>query len=453
MRAHRLWWSLAAVAAAIAAIAIARWLGALASGAPVLYGEGAVAHAAVLARDRLEYTTGMDGSSFVAANYPPLYLHLAGLADPFVAGRGASIVSALFVAGAVARIAYRRSGALVAVALAAMWLASLPVVVWGAAVKPDLFALGLTVAAVLAAERRARPMLAGLLIALALWSKPTAALPAAALAVYLSGDPRALARFVVAGIATSAAVLVFAWTDLRAMFEHVVRWNALPWHADQAGLLVALLVLAFGAPLALYAVMRPRGAVAAYAVAAVGIALLGGREGATMNYLLDLTAAVALGLAARSDRLAPTPLAGVIAAQLLLAVTLLDPFGLASGRVTTGAWAAPERRAVVHALPGDLLVEDAGLLVVDGRAPRVDDLFLWSRLLEQGALPDGDRLVETVRARRFDAVVSEADLAHLGTAPLYERQRWAPLLVDAIVSGYRLERVESGLYVYRRAAP
>jgi len=172
-RALVAWSAYALVAWIIALAALARWLWAVTLDGPVIYGEGAVAHAAILARDRLEYTVGARFGDvpplFTAANYPPLYFHLAGLGDPFLVGRAISIVATVAVAAAIGWRA-RTGGALVASALAAAWLASFPVAVWGAAVKPDLVALALAVGAVLAlsAPRLADgPLVAGAVLDLA----------------------------------------------------------------------------------------------------------------------------------------------------------------------------------------------------------------------------------------------------------------------------------------------
>jgi len=58
----------------------------VALGGPVLYGEGAVVNAA---RDLGGAYRNAGGEVFVAANYPPVYLWLAGLGagDAFLAGR------------------------------------------------------------------------------------------------------------------------------------------------------------------------------------------------------------------------------------------------------------------------------------------------------------------------------------------------------------------------------
>lgn len=450
------WWALLAVAAPLALIAIAHWIWAMGVRAPVLYGEGAVAHAAILARDHLEYATlaATSGPIFVAANYPPLYFQLAGIGDPFITGRALSVVGTLFVAGAIAWTA-RDGGPVVALALATAWLASMPVSVWGPALKPDLVALALTVGAVLALQRRpASPIIAGIAIALALTAKPTAALPAIALGVLLVSRGRGAAvRYAAAAFVTGALVLVATGSADARMLEHVVTWNALPWRAEQAALLAVLGLLVFGVTIVALALRRRTAdAIGVYALAAAAIVALGGRDGATVNYLLDLTAAASLGIAA----LAPSLRASVgypvaVAVQALVAVALLNPFGVLPWRlVSSGAWASADRLAVVSAIPGDLLVEDSGLLVADGREPRVDDLFLWSRLMELGDLPAGDRLLATVRNGGFDAVVSETDLAAIERAPMYERQRWHPMLVSAVLDRYQLERETSGLFVYRR---
>src|SRR5204862_4230706 len=154
MRSRAMWaWAAYLVpAAGLAIYAMVQWLSALASRTSVLYGEGAVANAARLARDGVAYLD-VDPDRFVAANYPPLYLHVASLGDPFVAGRIASIVSTLGVAGLVF-VSARSAGRVVAAALALGWLALAPVAIWGPAVKPDLVALFITVLAVVILDRR-----------------------------------------------------------------------------------------------------------------------------------------------------------------------------------------------------------------------------------------------------------------------------------------------------------
>jgi hypothetical protein len=467
------WLVLAAVAGAIALAATARWIWAVTLAGPVLYSEGAVAHAALLARSGLEYVPGAAAFDtqvrpiFTAANYPPLFFRVAGLGDPFVIGRIASIASTLFVAGVIAWRAWP-AGPLTALAVGAAWLASFPVVVWGAVVKPDLLALALTVAGVVAlAVDRRRPLLAGALLALAVWAKPTAVVPALALAVWCArADRGTLVRYIASlslGLVALGVALVgptfaepLAKGACCGWARHVIAWNALAWSPSQVALLGFLALVTIGALVAVPTALRSwRGALGAYGAGALGIVVLGGREGATVNYLLDLTAAGALAVAAAAPALRGPVAPLLIAAQLVIGVAAFDPFGVLAGRPGTGAWGDPGRIDVVRSLPpGPVLAEDSGLLIAAGREPVADDVFLWSRiyaLASDGGPPfeEGPRLLEAVGAQRFVAIVTESDLSGIGQAREFTRARWHAHLVEAVLGRYTLDRTVNGLWVYR----
>lgn len=470
-RAALAWRGYAIVALALALVGIGHWVWAITLRAPVLYGEGAVAHAALLARDRLEYTTGASTGAadalrplFTAANYPPLYFWAAGIGDdPFVVGRVMSVLAVLFVTGAIAWRA-RPAGWLVAGAIALAWLGSVPVLQWGAAVKPDLLALGLTVGAVVALDRgRPRAFLAGVLIGLAVMTKPTAVLPGLALLAFvLSRDRSAALRGVAGGMVGVVLVSALTLRPDKEVWTHVVDWNALPWRAELAAPLVLVALLVLAVPIVTLVVTRPSTTVVtAYVAGAVGVLLLGGREGATINYFLDLSAALALAIAGRAPRLGAGmlyPVASIV--QAAVAIVLVNPFGVVPSRPPgPGAWADPGRVSAVAALPGTLLVEDGGLLLATGREPLVDDLFLWSRnraVHPDGRFAEGDLVLDAVRAGRFDAVVSEVDLARVAEIGGYEAQRWHPDLVRAVLERYPQVQCSygqgygNGLCIYRK---
>ncbi|HYV21320.1 MAG TPA: hypothetical protein VEN31_01565, partial [Candidatus Bathyarchaeia archaeon] len=286
-------------------------------------------------------------------------------------------------------------------------------------------------------------------------AKPTALLPAAALVAWLAWSDRAtLARsgFGAAVAVVAAAVTVYL-DSVPDMWRHVVTWNALPWSPDQMLSIAIIGVLVLGVPLGLAIFTRGvNGARAAYLAGALAIVVAGGREGATINYLLDLTVATALSLAAAAPRLRAGALFPILAlAQLVLATVVIDPLRVVPGRVPlTGAWGDPSRAAIIApeiASGAPLLVEDSGLLVAHGAVPVIDDLFLWSRLVERGTI-DAAPIVTQVANARFRAVVSEADLEHLDAAPGFERQRWTALLARAVVDRYRLDRHEGPLWIY-----
>jgi hypothetical protein len=336
-------------------------------------------------------------------------------------------------------------------------------------VKPDLLALGLTVAAVMALDRQ-RPayMLAGALIALAAMTKPTALLPALALLMFVARrHPLDAFRAFLGGLGAAVVAAYLTHGFDKSVLLHVFTWNALPWRAELAAPLVLLALLVLVVPITAIVVTRPSTTVVtAYAAGAVGILLLGGREGATINYFLDLSAAIALALAGRAPVLARGALYPIAAvAQAAVAVLLLNPFGVVPFRpVGAGAWGDPERIGAVGRIPGMLLVEDSGLLVASDREPIVDDIFLWSRnrereLTTRTSYLEGERLLRAVREGRFDAVVSEADLDRVGETGGFEAQRWHPDLVAAVRDRYVFrERVvpatagtaRGPLYVYGR---
>lgn len=449
---------LAVVAGALALLGLARWGSALSSGLPILYGEGPVAHAAILFRQGNEYR---DSTGAVAANYPPLFLALASTGEPLRTGRAVTILSTLAVSVLIAWRA-RPAGRGAGVGLGLTWLALAPVAIWGAAVKPDMLAVALALVGVVALEHGVRSgertggsaLIGGALLAVAVWAKPTAALPAVAVIGWslIRARPAGVRAFVGA-----AAVVVLEAADAVAigvpdLWRHVVVWNQLPWSGEQA-LLLAVLGAGTVGILVVVAVLAGalRGIALAYVAGAAAVALLGGREGATINYLLDLGAAALFALAAApavSLRSAGAPAA--LTAQIVLGAALLAPYQTLPGRtVSTGAWGRPERAEAVRALgPGDHLVEDSGLLIAEGRSPVIDDLFLWSRLAASGLI-DPAPLVARVRDGSLASVVSETDLARVDAAPAYERARWDPTLVSAILDRYRLDRTTDSLWIYR----
>jgi hypothetical protein len=453
-RATVAWAAYLIPAAGLAVYALSQWLSALANRTTVMYGEGAVANAARLAREGIAYLDP-DPSRFVAANYPPLYFHLASIGDPLVTGRIASIVATLAVA-AMVFITARPAGLVAAAAVAAGWLALAPVMIWGPALKPDLVALALTaMAVVLLDRRRDLAPIAGFALVFAALTKPTALLPAAALVSWLAWSDRAtLVRLGFgAAVAVVAAAVTVYLDSVPDVWRHVVTWNALSWSVDQAVSIAVSGVIVIGISTGIAALTGGvRGARVAYLAGALAIIFLGGREGATINYLLDLSVATMLSIAAIAPRLrssALIPLA--LLAQLVVGTLALDPLRVVPGRIpTTGAWSDQLRGGTISLafhVDGRYLVEDSGLLANSGIPPVVDDLFLWSRLVERGII-DADPIVSQVREGRIDTVIAQADLEHLDAAPGFERQRWSGILVRAVLDRYQLTNHIGDLWVY-----
>jgi hypothetical protein len=446
------WTLLLVIAGALALRAAAMWLGALASGAPVLYGEGAVAHASqILARGGDPYAMERPGT-FVAANYPPLAFAVGALVGGLGPFAGARAVAILATAALAATVARRAGSGLVGAALALAFIALFPVQIWGPAAKPDPLAVAFTALAVVTAGaswRRAGA--AGVLGALAILAKPTALLPLVAVGGYLVlREPATARRTLAAGavtLAVSAALLV-ARSGLDGPIEHIVRRNLLAFSGDSLVGLGLVGALSLGVPVAVATRVRD-GRLLAYLAGAAAVVVLGGREGATINYLLDLAAASLIAVASRARADRPyLPIA--LAAQLVLAIALFRPF---EPTATTGAWGDPGRVTLAADLSRDAphLVEDSGLLIANRVEPEVDDLFLWARLVAHGTI--ADEVTPRVRAAEFAAVVSEVDLAALDRAPAYERQRWIEPLRAAVLEAYGLDRSAQGHFRYLPRRP
>ena len=345
---------------------------------------------------------------------------------------------------------------MVAAALGAGWLALAPVMIWGPALKPDLVALALTAVAVATLDRRRElAPIAGFALVFAALAKPTALLPATALVASLAWSDRpTLGRFGFgAAVAVVAAAVTVYLDSVPDVWRHVVTWNALSWSTEQALSVAIIALMVVGLPILIAAFMRGfGGARAAYLAGAVAIVVAAGREGATVNYLLDLTVAVMLALAAIAAKLrtsALIPLA--LLAQVVVGTLVLDPLGVLPGRVpTTGAWSDLFRTGAVDLAfhqDGHYLVEDSGLLARTGISPVVDDLFLWSRLVDRGLI-SADPIVNQVRDGRIDSVIALADLEHLDAAPAFERQRWSATLVRAVIDRYRQAQHVGDLWIY-----
>ncbi len=443
---NRAWLAPAAVAVAIAARNLVDWVAIAASGLPIGYGEGAVVHAGqLLARGADPYALGAPG--FVSANYPPLGYVLVALGlplGPFTGLRLANIAVACAIAAIAAWRA--RADAIVAILLGASFLALYPVGAWVPGDRVDLAAVALTAFAVAALRlRRVGGLLFGVLGALALFAKPTAVVPLAAVVVYLARRDAAIAARAVAALAVTSVVglaIAFARFEPRGLFEHLVVNNAFPYEPRNLVFLVVLAVLLLGAFVAL-AFRYADGLMRAYLAGAVGVIALGGHPGATVNYLLDLAAASCLALAPLAlsrPRWAPALLTGQLLATLVL--TSVGPFAPPS----LDAQAA--RVSIVSALPRDgaYYAEDSGLLIAAGVEPFVDDTYVWARLVSLGIR--ADEVTARVEARAFAAILSDVPLDAIDAAPEFVRQRWPRQLVDAVLRNYVLDASARGAYRY-----
>lgn len=440
------WLFLGVVALITAGHTLIDWVTVVASGVSTGYGEGAVAHAGqMVARGGDPYASEAAGT-FVSANYPPLAYVIEALGaslGPFTALRIANIVA---LCGVAALVAWRaRSTPPIAAALGLSFLALFPVASWGSGARVDPIAVAFTAFAIVTASpdpRRAA--LAGLFAALAIAAKPTAAVPLAFVLVYLLWRERHVAlRFGATLVAASLAVLVLVLIrfDAAGLWKHLVLYNSFPYDIRNPVLLVVLGLVLIGS-FVVFAGLAADGRMRAYLIGALAVVALGGHEGATINYLLDLAAASCLALAptvaTRSGR-APA----LFAAQLIgtLILSTIGPFAPPAQDILAS------RTHAASSLPaGPIYAEDSGPLIAAGIEPIIDDSYVWARLVALGVRVDD--VTPRVRSGGFAAVVADVPLDRLADAAHFEQQRWPADLAAAVLDRYRLDRHEGTLWIY-----
>ena len=439
------WLVLLVTAGLVAIPSLWTWLAAPGYAGPLVYGEGSVAHAGqLIARGADPYAAQPPGT-FVAAIYPPVSYVIAAAGapfGPFVGLRVASLAATVALAAFVGIAARRRIVAGLALGIA--YLALLPVRAWAGAHRPDDLAVLFTAGAVLTAGSSWRRAFgAGVLGALAIFTKQTAIVPMAVVLTYLlvwdrtAGRRLAVALAVSVGVLAAATALVFGPRDV---LDHVVGSNATEFSIADALAFATLGVLALGT-FVLVAARVGSGRMRAYVLGAVAVVLLAGRAGASINFELDLAAAAMLAIATAPNlRGVGVPLALTAQLVFLAAFTAFGPTGGGPAAAAPQPSSAPLFTAGAHHL-----AEESGTLIAAGIEPDVDELFVWSHLVALGRLPD--EITPRVRRGEFATITSTAPLDRLDAWPI-QRQRWLPALVDAVLERYRLDGSGPGYYRY-----
>jgi hypothetical protein len=182
-----------------------------------------------------------------------------------------------------------------------------------------------------------------------------------------------------------------------------------------------------------------------------------GKVGASSNYWLELTAAIAVLIGLLADRLATCPpartaitefgLALLVAASLLVPITgyqaatrealHLLPAGNVAG-IRGQLAVAP----LIAAEPGDVLTDEPALAVAAGK-PITYEFVIFDLLVGQ-QLWDERPIVEAVQDQRFALVVLTAPL---DVPP--EQRRWSPALTAALTSSYAPAGSLDSYWLYR----
>ena len=405
--------------------------------------------------------------------YTPLYYLLVGelqrlFGDGYLPGRIASLLSALgsalVVVYGVRQAGGRWFGGLLAGGL--FLTQNMTVLLWGPLHRVDLLALCLAVGG-LALAARGRTQAAILPLLLALLTKQTYLIAPVAVCVALYPDWRAALRFAglfgasLAGAILAAHLLTGGW-----FLWHTVIANANPFDADNLLAMLAAFLHFNGVPLLAAAGLfslpaRPGERVWRLYFLGTVLTIPGfGKVGASSNYWLEITAAIAILIGILAGRLAARPrvraaiteygLALLVAGSLLVPIPgyravarealSLPPAGAVAG-VRSQLALAP----VVAAERGEVLTDEPALAV--GAGQRVEYEFVIFDLLAGQGLWDERPILEAVAARRFGLVIL--------TIPLEaqpDQARWSPALTAALKASYVPAGYQDSYWLYRPAS-
>jgi hypothetical protein len=450
----------ALVGIALGAVA-AFWLAAARTHAAFDYGESDTATWIWLLRHGCALYGDPAGLPMLKSNYPPLELAAVARLTPtdggiLLTGRLLSLAGLALAAAMVGDSARAATGSW----RAGAWAAALFLATWragyhGMVCRGDSLALGLGAVAVNLAARRVRgwPVAAAALFVLAALTKHSLIVFPIALSSWaLAREPR---RALVLVPLTFGGIALAVWR--LGLAAPLFAWSRAPWSARNFGLVFALAVAPsmFGLALALAAAARSRRfSTEARAVlepwivvliVGVGWIFALGRRGSSLNYVLELCAAIAViaVVAARAGafrrlfclHLVYTAVESVVWSAWLIAQVI--PRAEARQRAAAAALAE---------VPGPVVAEETWTVTALGRPPIVIP-FLAAQLARAGAWDASPLEVSLVRGEvaRLLLTFSLDD----ATRAQGHDDRFTPSEQAAMRARYRLvSHAERGLFVY-----
>jgi ABC-type glycerol-3-phosphate transport system permease component len=438
---------------------------------PLNYGEGPLLDQAVrLANFEGIYSSDLTRAPYTISNYPPFYLLVQA---PFVwlfgpelwYGRLISLasvgVTALFVALTIFTLTRDRIAAMAA----GLTFPAIPYVLrWSSLGRVDLLGLALSWAGLFAVVRwpgrRRAIVAAALLFVAAVLTRQTYVLAAPLTAfvwLLVQGHRRralelaglgcglGLASFLALNVSTDGGFFVNTVTANINEF----RWERVSFNALGAGLACPLLLLGGLA----FAWRAPRDKVwwivVPYLALSVPSALLVGKVGSDVNYLLELSAALCLATGAlvawqRGRPRLRALLISLLALQVLaLAQSSLVPSGLQDYVVDQEREVRQLSRIVAEADGPVLTDEHMGLLPLNGKRIQFQP-FEMTQLSRDG-LWKQDRAVESIRNEEYAVVM----MWEPPFARDIKRDRWTEEMLGAIEAHYEPTDRLADMVVYR----
>ncbi|MGC8838831.1 MAG: hypothetical protein ACP5UM_10490 [Anaerolineae bacterium] len=450
---------------------------------PLDYGEGPILDQVMrLARFQTIYRPDLSRPPYVVTNYPPLY-HLLqvpaawAFGPAFWYGRALSLLGALGAAASAGWVVHTLTRDRLASVTAGCTLLAIPyVLTWAPLCRVDSLALGLSLSALALTVRwpRARWSVVGtgLLLLAAVYTRQSYGLaaPLAAFAWFWGQGLRRRA-LALAGLVGGGGLALFGLLNLLTgggFFFHLVVANVNAFQVETLLLFVRRVAATLPVLLALGALFGLVGAgfrppswwlVAPYTLGGLATALTIGKIGSNVNYLLELSAALALvaGVALasvrrlRSEAARPATRALWRGASACLTVLLVGqtvllmrppwsyaPYILAGTRQVSQA---EELLEVIRTTEGPVLADDhMGLLVLAGRS-------LYHQPFETKQLADAGVWDPTPFIQSLEH--QEISLILMNATPVLQKRRWTPAMLRAIDLHYSAFKVVGNTWLYR----
>ena len=350
-----------------------------------------------------------------------------------------------------------------AVFAAALFAASPIVISWSTLARVDFLALAFTLSSLALVARfplaRITPVLAAVLLVLAVFTRQSHVLAGPlAVAVALWADSRVRA-FVFAGafLAMLAAFLLALHALTHGAFWlHVVMGNVQAYRPSNVLSALRRFLLTSG-PLLVFSVAAswkaraavpeprsPHHLLAPFLVGALVSSLTIGKVGSSVNHLLPLVAALAIGGGVALASATKTRWVLIAQVPWMMAFALLDSPEALEQKLAHRDEIADLAR-IVRESPAPLLAdEEMGLLVL-GSQPIALDPFDLTQLVRAGRANE-EPLVTALHERRFRLVLV-SDLPPNNEATV--RERWSPRMLAALHAGYEAHETFATTTVYR----
>jgi len=456
-----------------ASLFVRHGLAALAFPYPLNYGEGPLLDQVVRLQNLKNiYPADLSEPPYTVSNYPPLFVLLQApfvwaFGPEFLYGRSISFASTIAVAGLIAATLGAFTRDKTASAAGSLTFLAVPFVLhWSSLDRVDMLGLALSWCGLYAVVRRPDRrgvILAALFFVAAIYTRQTYAL-AAPLAAFVwllaSGHwRRALALAPLTGGLSLLLLGALSALTGGGFFFHTVtananefRWEQVSYNLSTLQGLMPLLLIGGAAFVVLGLRSRPASwwLVGAYLAGSAAAAFLIGKVGSDVNYLLELSAALALAAGALIARYASRP--GARCALLLALAAQVAIMVQASQFVYANLQAdVIDQRAglarleeIVDNSKGPVLADEyAGLLPLDGRRIYLQP-FEMTQLQRDGRW-DQRPLLRSIERQAFPAILIWKPPYAAGI----QRERWTKEMLEAVEENYDPAHKYAGTLVYR----